>query len=54
MLVFSYEDLCLIIQSIKSTDWTYCGEGKRAERIIEKCMREAQKVKSSTAYAEEA
>jgi hypothetical protein len=37
-------EICLIVQSIKSLDWTYCGESTTVDSVIRKCREAARKI----------
>jgi len=33
----TYKEICLVVQSIRNSDWTYCVEDETAKSVIQKC-----------------
>ena len=38
------KELCLVVQSVESTDWTYCNEDATAKSVIRKCKKVAAQI----------
>lgn len=43
LLILTEQELCLIVQSVESVDWTYSGHGETAKSVIAKCRMAATK-----------
>ena len=43
MIPLDIMDAALIVQSIESNDWDYCGEGERARAIVRRLREASQK-----------